>query len=259
MIELAGFVIAIDLLLYLVCSRRQIAWLEAACSAGMALTSVLLLVTLVMRGVIARHWPLGSQYEFTLGFAFLVVVIYLIVERRAQARTGGAGVCVVLLGLLGRALSMSPQLRAIGPLPPVLKSAWLQAHVLTVMVGYGCFCVAAGISLTSLGTSDAALSMRADMRRLVEIGFPWLTLGILTGAMWAHNAWGRYWGWDPKETWSLITWLWYLALLHVGRPSDKHSRQFNWLVLAGFGLVLFTFVGVPWLARWLSLDTLHGY
>jgi ABC-type transport system involved in cytochrome c biogenesis permease subunit len=97
------------------------------------------------------------------------------------------------------------------------------------------------------------------MERGVALGFPWLTLGILTGAIWAQNAWGRYWGWDPKETWALVTWLWYLLVLHLSPLPRWRGRRLAALVVAGFGVVLFTFVGVPWLVRTVRLESLHGF
>ena len=85
------------------------------------------------------------------------------------------------------------------------------------------------------------------------------TLGILSGAIWAQTAWGRYWGWDPKETWTLVTWLWFLLILHLCPLSRWRGRRLAVLVLAGFALVCFTFVGVPWLVRTVRLETLHGF
>jgi len=97
------------------------------------------------------------------------------------------------------------------------------------------------------------------MDRAIGLGFPWLTLGIVTGAIWAQNAWGRYWGWDPKETWALVTWLWYLLILHVRPLRRWRGRRLAALAVAGFGLVLFTFAGVPWLVRTVRLESLHGF
>lgn len=259
MTEMASVMAVVSLVLYAMSARRQSERRGRAATVALLAAALLLLVTLVLRGIISRHWPLSSQYEFTLGFALIVSTVYLFSERRYRDRSGGAGVVWLVLALLARALLMTPQARAMGPLPPILRSVWLQAHVLTVMVGYGCFGVAAGFGLAALREQRASPVRSSMARRLVEIGFPWLTLGILTGAMWAQRAWGRYWGWDPKETWSLITWLWYLGTLHMSRRINGQRKRLIWCVLFGFSLVLFTFIGVPALARWQSLDTLHGY
>jgi ABC-type transport system involved in cytochrome c biogenesis permease subunit len=97
------------------------------------------------------------------------------------------------------------------------------------------------------------------MSRSVAFGFPWLTFSVLAGAVWAQNAWGRLWGWDPKETWALVTWLWYLMLLHL-RPLPRwRGRRMAILLLVGFAAVMFTFVGVPWLVRLVRLESLHGF
>jgi cytochrome c-type biogenesis protein CcsB len=102
---------------------------------------------------------------------------------------------------------------------------------------------------------------RADRRieRTVAWGFPWLTLSILTGAIWAQEAWGRYWGWDPKETWALITWLWYLLVLHLRSVRGWRGIRLAVLVVAGFVIVLFAFAGLPWLIRTVRLTSLHGF
>lgn len=95
--------------------------------------------------------------------------------------------------------------------------------------------------------------------RAIALGFPWLTLGILTGAIWAQNTWGRYWGWDPKEAWALVTWLFYLLILHLRPRRRWRGRRLAALAVAGFGIVLFTFAGVPWLVRTVRLESLHGF
>ena len=97
------------------------------------------------------------------------------------------------------------------------------------------------------------------MARAVELGFPCLTLGILTGAIWAQYAWGRYWGWDPKETWALVTWLWYLIVMHVRPLRRWRAKRLALMIVVGFGMVLFTFEGVPWLVRTVRLESLHGF
>ena len=155
--------------------------------------------------------------------------------------------------------------QAIAPLLPALRSPWLQLHVLTAAVSYGAFAVAAGLGLARLGRRDASEprpsneALERAMQRVVALGFPWLTLSILMGAIWAQNAWGRYWGWDPKETWALITWLWYLLILHLRPLRRWRGRRMAGLVLVGLGVVMFTFIGVPWLVRLVRVETLHGF
>jgi ABC-type transport system involved in cytochrome c biogenesis permease subunit len=92
---------------------------------------------------------------------------------------------------------------------------------------------------------------------MVGLGFPWMTLGMLTGAIWARTAWGRYWDWDPKESWTLITWLTYLIFLHGRALRGWRGRRIAWLAVLGLGAVAFTFLGVGWLVRSLRLESIH--
>jgi cytochrome c-type biogenesis protein CcsB len=156
------------------------------------------------------------------------------------------------------------------PLLPALRSVWLQVHVLSAAFGYGAFGVAAAFAIMFIrhNQADSVQAQSGDiplediqrqMERTTGLGFPWLSLAILTGAIWAQDAWGRYWGWDPKEIWSLVTWLWYLLVFHLGRLRKWRGKRLAGLVIVGFGLILFTFLGVPWLVRTVRLESLHGF
>ncbi|MHB9034014.1 MAG: cytochrome c biogenesis protein CcsA [Anaerolineae bacterium] len=246
-------------------------WLGTVASLLLIAAWIMMLITLAVRGMLAGHWPLGSQYEFTLCFIWIVLTIYLLIESYWQEQRLGRYVTLVVLILMFRVITLPAAAREIGPLPPVLQSVWLQVHVMTVMVGYGAYGVAAGLGLGLLASkptaAEAGISttlppqskIRQMTLRLLALGFPWLSLGILTGAVWAHYSWGRYWGWDPKETWALITWIWYLFIFHAASLPAWRGKRLAWLVLAGFILVMFTFIGVPFLASALQIDTLHGY
>ncbi|MBN1813900.1 MAG: cytochrome c biogenesis protein CcsA [Anaerolineae bacterium] len=230
---------------------------------------------LVARGVAAGHWPLTNRYEFALCFAWAIVAVYLLLEAswlRPEAqpdgreRRAGAFALAVALLVMTYAVTRSSADRATGPLLPALRSVWLQVHVLTAMVGYAAFGVAAGVGAMRLVQGDGEEPrwpepgvVERAIERAVALGFPWLTLAILSGAIWAQNAWGRYWGWDPKETWALITWLWYLLILHVSPLRRWRGRRLAVLAVIGFGVVLFTFIGVPWLVRTVRLESLHGF
>jgi ABC-type transport system involved in cytochrome c biogenesis permease subunit len=219
-----------------------------------------LTVELVKRGLAAGHWPLTNRYEFALCFTWAIVAVYLLLEASWRQRKGGAFVLAAALLTATWAVTRPADERTITPLLPALRSVWLQAHVLTAAVGYGAFGVAAGLGLMRLLKRDTLPGeVEGAMERAVALGFPWLTLSILTGAIWAQKAWGRYWGWDPKETWALVTWLWYLLILHVRPLRRWRGRRLAALVVAGFGVVLFSFIGVPWLVRTVRLETLHGF
>jgi cytochrome c-type biogenesis protein CcsB len=226
---------------------------------------------LVKRGLEAGHWPLTNRYEFALCFVWAILTIGLLLEASWRERRGGVFVLAVALLVATYAATRPADERAIAPLLPALRSVWLQVHVLTAVMGYGAFGVAAGLGLM-LWVADSRWQMRGGnplvpsteeaeraVGRTMALGFPWLTLSILTGAIWAQKAWGRYWGWDPKETWALITWLWYLLVLHMRPLRRWHGWRLAMLVITGFGMVLFTFIGVPWLVRTVRLESLHGF
>jgi cytochrome c-type biogenesis protein CcsB len=270
-------------LAYVVRARTGWDWPGRVAIGGMAISWGSLTAGLVRRALMAGHWPLANRYEFALCFVWTILTVYLLLEAswhggRASAfpRGGSIGVLAVALLVATYALTRPSDERAITPLLPALRSAWLQVHVLSTLVGYGAFGVAAGLGLVRLmrrtspdedeqGGSESERELPSGevieraMRRTVALGFPWLTLGILTGAIWAQKAWGRYWGWDPKETWALVTWLWYLLVLHLSPLPSWRGRRLAGLVVIGFGAVLFTFVGVPWLVRTVRLESLHGF
>ncbi len=229
---------------------------------------------LVGRGLAAGHWPLTNRYEFALCFAWTIATIYLLLEATWRERRAGACVLGVALLVATYAVTRPASEQSVASLLPALRSAWLQVHVLSALLGYGAFGVAAGLGLARLvspgresplaGTErgpggEVREEIERSMERAVALGFPWLTLSILAGAIWAQNAWGRYWGWDPKETWALVTWLWYLLILHLRPLRNWRGRRLAGLVVIGLGVVIFTFIGVPWLVRTVRLESLHGF
>jgi len=212
------------------------------------------------------HAPLSNLYESLVFFAITIILIYLFIERKYQNRVIGAFTTPIAFLALAYA-SMSPNISdRIQPLIPALKSNWLIAHVIACFIGYGAFAVACGVSfmyLVKQKSSDNKSSMLnllpdVDMlddlnHRLVMFGFLFLSVGIITGAVWAHSAWGRYWGWDPKETWSLITWFVYATLLHARMMRGWRGKRTAILSIGGFAAVLFTYFGVN------LLPGLHSY
>ncbi len=212
------------------------------------------------------HAPLSNLYESLVFFAWTIAIIQLWVERKYRNRIFGA-VTTPLAFLAMAYASLSPNISdRIQPLLPALKSNWLIAHVIACFIGYGAFAVAFGISIMYLlklrdSENQASLVGRFPApgvldelaHQMVMFGFLFLSVGIITGAVWANSAWGRYWGWDPKETWSLITWLIYATLLHARMVRGWRGKRIAWLSVIGFISVLFTYFGVNY------LPGLHSY
>ena len=246
--------------------RSPRAWIGVGATSVTVLAWGLLTVLLVQRGFRAGHWPLTNRYEFALCFLWALLAVYVLLEVSWGRRRAGMAVSFVALLLAIYAATRPPEVRAISPLLPILRSVWLQVHVLTAVVAYGAFAVAAGLGLMQVlgwasraGDGSPGEAIERGIERVLALGFPWLTLSILTGAVWAQKAWGRYWGWDPKETWALITWLFYLLVLHLVPRKRWRGRRLATLALTGFALVVFAFVGLPWLVRVVRLETLHGF
>jgi len=148
---------------------------------------------------------------------------------------------------------MKGQLGEATPLMPALKSPWLTIHVLTAAVAYACFALATGLAIIQLTRAETKIT-DGIIYRIVAGGFVMLSLTIVFGAVWAEQAWGSYWSWDPKETWALITWIIYALYLHLHKRLGWKGKTASIMVIAGFVLVLFTFFGVNYL-----LSGLHSY
>ena len=211
------------------------------------------------------HAPLSNLYESMVFFAWTIAVIYLIFVRKFKDRLLGAFVMPLVFLALASTSLMNPEIR---PLVPALQSNWLTAHVITCFLGYAAFAVAFSLSvlylLKSRGRegSEGFLQTHlppADLLddfsyRIIAVGFPMMTLGIITGAAWANSAWGTYWSWDPKETWSLIVWFIYAAYLHARIARGWQGRRAAWLSILGFAATMFCYLGVN-----LLLSGLHSY
>jgi cytochrome c-type biogenesis protein CcsB len=212
------------------------------------------------------HAPLANMYESLVFFALTIGIIYLFIEIRYKTPIVGAFATPIAFLAMAYA-SLSPNVSdKIQPLIPALKSNWLIAHVAACFLGYSAFAVAFGVSIMYLLKSRASDEKNGLLGRLpglnvldelthqmVMFGFLFLSVGIITGAVWANSAWGTYWSWDPKETWSLITWFVYATLLHARMMRGWHGKRIAYLSILGFGAVLFTYFGVNY------LPGLHSY
>ncbi|MCP4111022.1 MAG: c-type cytochrome biogenesis protein CcsB [Desulfobacteraceae bacterium] len=213
------------------------------------------------------HAPLSNMYESLVFFSWTIGVIYLIIEYRYKYIIIGAFATPIAFLAMAYA-SMSKDVNTlIQPLVPALKSNWLIAHVFTCFLGYAGFAIAFAISLMYLFKKKDVAGKSSLISRFpssdildelthqtVMFGFLFLTVGIITGAVWANSAWGSYWSWDPKETWSLITWLIYAAMLHFRLMKGWRGARLAYISIIGFMSVLFTYFGVNYL-----LSGLHSY
>lgn len=216
------------------------------------------------------HAPLSNLYESVVFFSWTIILIYGLIELKYKYRIIGAFVVpFAFLGMAGAQLYINS---GIEPLVPALQSNWLLYHVITCFLGYAAFAVACGISIMymikakheeSAGNSPAGGILASfppckvldDLNyRAIMIGFPLLTLGIVTGAAWANYAWGTYWSWDPKETWSLIVWFVYAAFLHARITRGWVGKRAAILSIVGFAATIFCYLGVN-----LFLSGLHSY
>jgi cytochrome c-type biogenesis protein CcsB len=215
------------------------------------------------------HAPLTNLYESLIFFAWSVMVLYLAIEWRIKNKMLGAFVVPVAFLIMAYA-SIAPGVNdRIEPLIPALQSNWLTTHVLTCFMGYAAFTVAFGSGLLYLWkskivkknennsnmTDNLPSSDMLDilMYQSTVLGFVFLAMGIMTGSIWAHYAWGSYWSWDPKEIWSLITWLIYAIMLHARYVRGWRGKRMAIMAIAGFVSVLFTYFGVNF------LTSLHSY
>lgn len=222
-------------------------------------------ITIIARTIMAHRLPLSNGYEFILTFCWGTVLILLYSQFRFKLKALGAFVMPVAFFLLAFiVMTIGANERVIQAIPPALKSYWLTFHVITAIFSYGAFAVTFGLALMYLLKTSSNVGIAGRLPdaeildelcyKLIIFGFSFLTLVIITGAIWANYAWGTYWSWDPKETWSLITWIIYAGYLHARLMYDWKGKRAAWLAVFGFAAVLFTFFGVNYL-----LPGLHSY
>ncbi|MFA5902569.1 MAG: c-type cytochrome biogenesis protein CcsB [Desulfobacula sp.] len=212
------------------------------------------------------HAPFSNMYESLVFFSWTVAILYIFVELKYKESIIGVFASPLIFLAIAYA-SFDPNTSSkIAPLLPALKSNWLIAHVITCFLGYAGFAVAFGFSIMYFvkphnPQSEAIFAKLPSWElideltyQMVVFGFLFLTIGIITGAVWANSAWGKYWTWDPKETWSLITWLIYAIFMHLRIMRGWSGKSLAYVSIIGFLAVLFTYFGVNYL-----LSGLHSY
>src|SRR5579862_3525617 len=244
--------------------------------AGMALAAAAVLAHLtavVTRGLAVHRAPWGNMYEFVTALTCVAAIFFLFVMVRYRAWTLGVfvmGAVVIALGLAETIIYT-----AAGQLVPALQSYWLSIHVTAMTLATGIFFVAAVLGVVYLAADRYARRISAGraapgngiMRRLPSIeqldrltyrtvvfGFPVWTFGVIAGAIWADQAWGRYWGWDPVETWAFITWVLYAAFLHARATAGWRGRRAHYVQLLGFASLTFNIMVVQ-----VFIAGLHSY
>ncbi len=215
----------------------------------------------IVLSALSGHIPVTNMHEASSFFSWCIVLLFFYVEYRYRIGLLGSFIMPIVFILM---LSSSVLPREITPVSPILQSSWLGIHTALAFLGDAAFAMAAGIGvmylvqehfvktkrLGSLFQRLPSLQILDEVSyKLITLGFPLLTLAIITGALWAESAWGSYWRWDPKEVWSLITWFIYALVLHVRLTAGWRGKKAAILSILGFSIVLFTFFGVNLLLK----------
>jgi cytochrome c-type biogenesis protein CcsB len=217
--------------------------------ALVVLGALLHLASIATRGLAAERWPMGNMYEFISAISIAAVVTWLVVLRRSPAaRPAGPFVLfpvLVLMALAGSVLYVPT-----GPVVPPLRSYWMSIHVSTICISSGLLVVSGVTSLLFLLRRSERFAAVAEKvpeadaldrlaYRITIVAFPLFTFAIITGAIWAEAAWGRFWGWDPKETVAFVSWVIYAAYLHARATAGWRTGRAAWINVAGVATILF--------------------
>ncbi|MBC3927111.1 c-type cytochrome biogenesis protein CcsB [Undibacterium sp. CY21W] len=210
------------------------------------------------------HIPVSNLYEVFILFSLITALFYLYYEQEYKTRQLGAFVLLVISAAVGFLLwyTVTRDAAEIQPLVPALQSWWMKIHVPANFIGYGTFALAAMVAMAYLLKSKGYLADRLPalevlddvMYKAIAVGFAFFTIATILGALWAAEAWGGYWSWDPKETWALIVWLNYAAWLHMRLMKGLRGQVAAWWALMGLLVTTFAFLGVN-----MFLSGLHSY
>jgi len=210
------------------------------------------------------HIPVSNLYEVFILFSMITALFYLYYEQHYKTRQLGAFVLLIITAAVGFLLwyTVARDAADIQPLVPALQSWWMKIHVPANFIGYGTFALAAMVAVAYLLKSHGILADRLPaldvlddvMYKAISVGFAFFTVATILGALWAADAWGGYWSWDPKETWALIVWLNYAAWLHMRLMAGLRGRAAAWWAVVGLLVTTFAFLGVN-----MFLSGLHSY
>ncbi|MBN3780301.1 MULTISPECIES: c-type cytochrome biogenesis protein CcsB [Burkholderia] len=215
-------------------------------------------------GADVGHIPVSNLYEVFVLFSLITALLYLYYEGHYGTRALGAFVLLVISAAVGFLMwySVARDAQQIQPLVPALQSWWMKIHVPANFIGYGSFALSAMVSVAYLMKERGVLADRLPtlevlddvMYKSIAVGFAFFTIATILGALWAAEAWGGYWSWDPKETWALIVWLNYAAWLHMRLMKGLRGTVAAWWALTGLLVTTFAFLGVN-----MFLSGLHSY
>ncbi len=222
-------------------------------------------ISIVYRYAVGGQIPISSPHEATSFFSWCIVLLFIVLKFKYKIGLLGSFIMPLVFILM---LSSSMLPREIKSLSPVLQSYWLGIHTFLAFLGNASFALACGVGIMYLVQEHYVKSKHPSglfqrlpslqsldeiIYRLITIGFPLLTLAIITGALWAENAWGSYWRWDPREVWSLITWLIYAIVLHTRLIAGWRGRKAAILSVIGFLTILIAFFGIKLLRKGLHV------
>ena len=254
------------------------------------LSNLLLLVTLLLRWINEKYFPLSNLYESLIFLSWSISTIHILIESKTKSRIIGAISTPILFFLVGfSSLTLPTEMQKALPLVPSLQSNWLMMHVSMMMVSYATLILGSLLSILYLAfnyfqfkknnktteqnlyqntiTNSDTISKRINFSqlslletidnwsyRIIGLGFPFLTIGIISGAVWANEAWGSYWSWDPKETWAFITWLVFAIYLHSRLLKGWRGEKAAIIGSIGFFVIWICYLGVNFLGK-----GLHSY
>ncbi|HEZ0806648.1 c-type cytochrome biogenesis protein CcsB [Neisseria meningitidis] len=215
----------------------------------------------------AGHIPVSNLYEVFILFLVITALMYLYYESKFAVQKLGGFVFGFMAVVVGFVLwySVSREAHTIQPLIPALQSWWMKIHVPANFIGYGAFCISAMLGIAELVSLRAegkggkswlpqSVLIEEVMYKAIAVGFLFFTIATILGALWAADAWGRYWSWDPKETWAFIVWLNYAVWLHLRLVAGWRGKVLAWWAIIGLFVTAFAFIGVN-----MFLSGLHSY
>nr|QCI04008.1 cytochrome c biogenesis protein ccs1 [Antithamnionella ternifolia] len=288
LINIAFLLILITLFIYwlnLIITKIEI--LKKISKISTFIINILLSLSLLLRWTTNHYFPLSNLYESLIFLTWGLTLMQLLLEEQSKSKLIGAVNLPIALFTLGFAsLSLPDELKQASPLVPALRSNWLMMHVSIMMVSYASLIIGSLLSILFLIISkgqninfqgsaynkqvnnkmilnydiikENRLSLLESIDnlsyRIIGLGFPLLTIGIIAGAVWANEAWGSYWSWDPKETWALITWLIFAIYLHSRLNKSWEGKKPAIIASIGFIVVWICYLGVNFLGR-----GLHSY